>query len=228
MWTRGASSKYEDEVLAHAASVITSQSKDFNTLPLALLLSSVHLCSRSFLEWCCSKLVLLQAFWGFFVRQQQGDTWDRPHAEQRDTTSLQQSGLKTSKHISVRHLFRSLSPECSENNQQAGSHPHLTATCVFAKTQVSERKVKEGGGGQVVKSKKQTWPLGQLSWCLKWRKKELFAIIASHQGKPLDNRFPQTWDTTLRSDVERNNLTFHLGLGKAPYCEPDLAWCNIL
>ena len=74
MWTRGASSKYEDEVLPHAASVITSQSKDFNTLPLALPLSSVHLCSPSFLEWCCSKLVLLQAFRGFFVRQQQGDT----------------------------------------------------------------------------------------------------------------------------------------------------------
>ena len=130
---------------------------------IAAVFSSVHLCSPSFLEWCCSKLVLLQAFRGFFCATTARRYLRSAPCRARDTTSLQQSGLKTSKHISVRHLFCSLSLDCSENNQQAGSHPHLTATCVFAKTQVSERKVKEGGGGQVVKSKKQTWPLGQLS-----------------------------------------------------------------
>ena len=41
---------------------------------IAAVFSSVHLCSPSFVEWRCSKLVLLQAFRGFFVRQQQGDT----------------------------------------------------------------------------------------------------------------------------------------------------------
>ena len=152
-------------MLAHAASVITSQSEDFNTLSL---LHCRCLLFCAFVLAFFSRVVLLQISAATSISRFFCATTARRHLRSapcraRDTTSLQQSGLKTSKHISVRHLFCSLSPDCSENNQQAGSHPHLTATCVFAKTQVSERKVKEGGGGQVVKSKKQTWPLGQLS-----------------------------------------------------------------